>query len=271
MTHKHPLDQATALERLGPGTYAGRTSEFYSNFGGPFGGFTAAVLLRSVLDDPRRQGLPVALTVNYCAAITEGAFEIKAREIRTGRSTQHWSVELTQGDTVAATASVVCGARRAVWSHHPSEPPELPHPDKLPVFDVTNPKGWLNRFEMRFETGEPDFTPRDPADIRPARSTLWMRDNPARPLDFLSLACMSDAFIIRAFLVRGVFVPVGTVTLTTFFHGNEASMSAQGSDPLLCVADAQIFSDGFADQTAQLWGKDGRLLATSTQIVWYKE
>ncbi len=31
--------------------------------------------------------------------------------------------------------------------------------------------------------------------------------------------------------------------------------------PLLCVA----------DQTAQLWGKDGRLLATSTQIVWYKD
>ena len=271
MNAKHPLDQATTLERSSTGTYAGGTSEFYSNFGGPFGGFTAAVLLRAVLDDPRRQGLPVALTVNYCAAIAEGAFEIRAREIRTGRSTQHWSVELSQGDTVAATASVVFGARRAVWSHHPSEPPEIPQPQKLPVFKVTNPKGWLNCYEMRYEMGEPDFTPRDPGDIRPARSTLWMRDNPARPLDFLSLACMSDAFVIRAFLVRGVFVPVGTVTLTTFFHGNEATMKAQGSYPLLCVADAHIFSDGFADQTAQLWGKNGRLLATSTQIVWYKE
>ncbi len=271
MTDKHPLDQATALVRLSPGTYAGRTSDFYSNFSGPFGGFTAAAMLRSVLDDPRCQGLPVALTVNFCAAITEGAFMLTANERRTGKSTQHWSIELTQGDTVAATASVVCGARRAVWSHHPAQPPECPSPDQVPLFRVNNSKGWLNRYEMRFATEAPDFTPRDSSELRSARSVLWMRDAPSRKLDFLSLACMSDAFVIRAFLVRGIFVPVGTVTLTTFFHANDEAMRAQGSDPLLCVADAQVFSDGFADQTAQLWGKDSRLLASSTQIVWYKE
>jgi acyl-CoA thioesterase len=124
---------------------------------------------------------------------------------------------------------------------------------------------------MRFTKGAPDWNPRDERDIRSAHSVLWMRDLPARPLDYLSLACMSDAFVIRAFMVRGKFVPVGTVTLTTFFHGNEEAMRAQGDAPLLCTADAHLFADGFADQTAHLWGKDGRLLATSTQIVWYKE
>jgi len=48
-------------------------------------------------------------------------------------------------------------------------------------------------------------------------------------------------------------------------------MAAQGTDPLLCIADAHVFNDGFADQLAYLWGKDGKLLATSQQIVWYKE
>jgi acyl-CoA thioesterase len=267
----HPLDVATTLEPLGDGRYRGATSDFYSNFGGPFGGFTAACLLRSILEHPRCQGVPVALTVNYCAAISEGSFDITCREIRSGRSTQHWFVELEQGGKVAATATAVFGARRDVWSHHPATPPVLPLPDALPRFQTTNPKGWLNRYDMRFEVGEPDFSPRTDGSLKAPLSRLWMRDAPDRPLDYLSLACMSDAFIIRAFLVRGSFTPTGTVTLSTFFHGNEASMNAQGTNPLLCVADAQVFSDGFADQAAQLWGSDGRLLATSTQVVWYKE
>lgn len=267
----HPLDQDTALERLGPDKLSGRTGTAYSNFNGTFGGYTAAVLLRAVLDDPRRQGVPVALTVNYCAAMADGAFEVSARERRTGRSTQHWSVELTQGETVVATATVVCGHRRAVWSHHPAEPPHMPPPSQVAAFDGFKPGGWTSQYEMRFIKGAPDWAPRADGDIRSAHSQLWMRDRPERPLDYLSLACMSDAFIIRAFLVRGKFVPTGTITLTTYFHGDEAAMRAQGTHPLLCTADANLFADGFADQTAHLWGKDGRLLATSTQIVWYKE
>lgn len=267
----HPIDKDSALERLSPERLAGRTSTYYSNFNGTFGGFTAAVLLRAVLDDPRRQGVPVALTVNYCAGMSDGTFEVVARERRTGKSTQHWSLELTQGDTVAATASVVCGQRRAVWSHHPAEPPQMPPPDQVPVFSSFKPGGWTSQYEMRFVKGAPDWNPRAGDETRSAHSQLWMRDIPERPLDYLSLASMSDAFVIRAFMVRGKFVPVGTITLTTFFHGNEEAMQAQGTHPLLCTADAHLFADGFADQIAHLWGKDGRLLATSTQIVWYKE
>ncbi|MFM9862926.1 MAG: acyl-CoA thioesterase [Micropepsaceae bacterium] len=267
----HPLDKDTALERLAEGRLAGHTSKHYSNFNGTFGGFTAAVLLRAVLDDARRQGVPVALTVNYSAALNEGAFGVSVRERRTGKSTQHWSLELTQGDTVAATASVVCGHRRAVWSHRPAEAPHMPPPEQVPAFTDFKPGGWTSQYEMRFLKGAPDWNPRSDDEIRSAHSQLWMRDVPERPLDYVSLASMSDAFIIRAFLVRGKFVPVGTITLTTYFHGDEAAMRAQGTHPLLCTADAHLFADGFADQTAHLWGKDGRLLATSTQIVWYKE
>jgi acyl-CoA thioesterase len=267
----HTLDKATTLERIGLARYAARTSDAYSNFNGSFGGFTAAALLRAVLHDERRQGVPVALTVNYCAALGEGVFELAAREVRTGKSTQHWLVELTQGDTVAATASVVCGQRRAVWSHHPAEPPRMPPPESVPVFTDFKPGGWTSQYEMRFAEGAPDWSPRDEADIRSARSHLWLKDKPDRPLDYLSLACMSDAFVIRAFMARSKFMPVGTVTLTTFFHADEQAMRAQGTHPLFCTVDAHLFADGFADQIAHLWGKDRRLLATSTQIVWYKE
>jgi acyl-coenzyme A thioesterase PaaI-like protein len=266
----HPLDIATRLERLEPERLAGRTSELYANFGGPFGGWTAAILMRAVMDDPRRQGAPVALTVNYCAAIADGAFEISCRGRRTGKSTQHWSLELTQGDRVAATASVVCGARRPVWSHNPATPPLIAAPETLAAWDIGDRIGWLARYEMRFAKGETSFAPREPNELREPVSLLWMRDKPERPLDFVSLAALSDAFIIRAFVVRGVSTAVGTITLTTYFHTDEAGLAAHGSAYVLGHATAHTFSGGFADQTAQLWGRNG-LLATSTQVVWYRD
>jgi len=271
MTVLHSLDADTALALIETGRYRGRTSKAYANFGGPFGGFTAACLLRSVLEHPKRQDVPVALTVNYCAAITDSDFEITAREVRSGKSTQHWLVELKQGDVTSATASVVCGAHRAVWSHHPAEKPPADAWEKVPVFDQFRPGGWLNQYEMRFIEGGPNPTPVPDGEVRPAFTKVWMRDKSERKLDYLSLACMSDAFIIRAFLARGKFVPVGTVTLTTYFHGTREMIEAQGTEPLLGTADANVFNDGFADQTAQLWGRNGRLLAVSNQIVWYKE
>jgi hypothetical protein len=65
-------------------------------------------------------------------------------------------------------------------------------------------------------------------------------------------------------------VATGMVALTEYFHGNGETMAAQSTDPLLCIADADVFNDGFADRFAYLWGKDRKLLATSQQIVWYK-
>jgi acyl-CoA thioesterase len=268
----HPLDDATALERLGPDRLAGRTLPHYSNMGGMFGGFTAAALMRAVMEDERRQGAPVALTVNYCAALADGAFEIECRERRTGRSTQHWSLELTQEGRVTATASVVCGARREVWSHATARRPKMAPPEQVPVFDFGSRFGWLNCYEMRFAKGEVDFTVREPnADLREPVTLVWMRDKPDRPLDYVALAALSDALIIRAFVVRNVFVPVGTVSLTTFFHVGEDALRAQGSRPVLGHSTAHVFNGGFFDQAAELWDADGRLLATSTQIVWYKE
>jgi len=268
----HPLDEATALERQDEERLAGRTSAHYTNMGGMFGGFTAGVLLRAVMEDRRRQGPPVALTVNYCAALGEGAFEIECRERRTGRSTQHWSLELTQAGRVCATASVVCGARRPVWSHVTAHPPKIAPPDQVPVFDFGGRFGWLNRYEMRFVKGEVDFAAREAnTNLREPVTLVWMRDKPDRPLDHVALAALSDAFIIRAFVVRNVFVPVGSVSLTTFFHADEETLRAQGSKPLLGHATAHVFNGGFFDQAAELWSTDGRLLATSTQIVWYKE
>ena len=66
-------------------------------------------------------------------------------------------------------------------------------------------------------------------------------------------------------------VSIGTVSLNMYFHIDQTALAQQGTDAVLAVARANVFSQGYFDQEGQIWGQDKRLLATTQQIVWYKE
>lgn len=269
-TARHPLDAATALTWRGD-RWTGHTSRDYWAFVGPYGGATAAVLLRAVLDHPDRIGDALALTVNYCAPIAEGEFQIVARAARTNKSTQHWLIELfqTEGE-ILATATAVFARRRPGWTHAVTQMPQAPAPLQVSPFSWAADPSWTNRYEMRFIIGTPALGKTPHAEPQPAETMLWMRDAVPRPLDCLSLVSMSDAFIGRVFQVLGVLVPFGTVSLTTYFHGGAEDLTAEDGW-VLGHADAAIFRHGFGDQTARLWSPDGRLLATSVQATYFRE
>lgn len=264
----HPFDEAIALDWLGDDTWQGATSDAYWNMVGPFGGTIAALLLRAALDHPAREGQPVALTVNFCAALAKGAFTIAARRARTNRSTQHWTMELVQADgTVAATGTALFGARPETFAHRPATPPEAPPFETLPRF----PGGiseWIGRYDMRFAEGGLGGKGEEPG---PARSLLWIANDPPRPLDFPGLAALCDIFFGRIIHVRRRMVPFGTISMTAYFHATEDDLTATGAAPVLGLADARIFDRGFHDQSAELWTPDGRLLATSHQLVYYRD
>jgi acyl-CoA thioesterase len=267
----HTLDEATRLVPLGEGWHAGATHPAYANMTGPFGGATVAALLNAVLVDPRRAGDPIALTVNFCGAIADGEFEIETKLQRGGRTTQHWSMELKQEGAVTTTASAVFGARKPVWSHYPVKAPAAPSRDTLTEMRKEGRPEWTRRYSFRFVEGGLDEFPRDDGRIDSARSLAYIQDAPERPLDFVSLAALSDAFFVRIMHARGTFQPMATVSLTTYFHAGADELAATGAQPLLGEADAAIFHNGFADQTCALWTPDGRLVANGVQITWYKE
>src|SRR3978361_1491533 len=113
----HLFDDATRVT-AGDSRWRGRTSEDYWAFVGPFGGATAATILRALIEHPQRSGDPLALTVNYCAPIAEGQFDLDIRLVKANRSSQHWCVELAQnGGEVATLATAVFAERRPSWSH----------------------------------------------------------------------------------------------------------------------------------------------------------
>jgi acyl-CoA thioesterase len=266
----HPLDAATKLETSGD-KLKGATSDAYWNFTGPFGGATAATLLQAVMQHPKRQNLPLAMTINYCAPVAKGEFDILVAEKRTNRSTQHYSVEMVQGADTIATATLVFAARPEGFSHTSGKMPAVDAPEKIEPPKAKAPLAWIDRFDMRFASGFPVMRPKDDAPLGSARTEVWMRDNPVRKMDFLSLMNMSDAFFARPFHVLGRLITVGTVSMTTYFHCDENDLAEIGEDYLLGVADANVFGKGYADQVAELWTRSGKLLATSQQILYFRD
>jgi len=168
------------------------------------------------------------------------------------------------------TASVVTAARRDSWSHQPARAHALPAPESMRAFDQRPLLSWVAQYGFRFAEGL--FAPTDaiPDPPRSARSLLWLQDQTPRALDFVSLLAMSDAFFGRIFQVIGRIPPFGTVSMTTYFHAAADELAAHGTLPLAAVADARVFHRSFCDQTAELYGNGGQLLATSVQIAYFR-
>ena len=262
----HLFDEATAVT-AGDSRWQGRTSPDYWAFVGPFGGCTAATILRALIEHPQRAGDPLALTVNYCAPVKEGTFDLDVRLVKANRSSQHWSVEMTQGsDEVVTLATAVFAERRESWSHQP-----MPFPGATPFEQVRSYPSlamtWVKQYDFRFVEGEPKRGTPGPVETF---SKLWIGDRVPRKIDALSLLAMSDAFFARIFHAKRELVPFGTVSLTTYFHADAADLEAENTTRVLAVADARIFHKSYGDQHGELWSPSGRLLATTTQIAYFK-
>jgi acyl-CoA thioesterase len=270
MSEPHPFDEAVALRAAGDGVFHGRTSAAYANFIGPYGGITAAQAIQAVLQHPDRLGDPVAFTVNFAAALADGEFEVHTRAARTNRSTQHWMIEVRQEGVAMATATLLTASRRETWSSHEVRMPQVPRPQDVAIPVRPRQVAWIQRYDMRFVEG---VIPREwhGQGGEDSLTRLWVRDEPQRPLDFASLAAISDVFFPRIWLRRATQTPLGTVTMTVYFHADAALLQSTGDNWLFAQVRGQGFRNGFFDHSGQLWNEAGELLATTHQLMYFKE
>ncbi len=267
----HPLDEAIDLKPGAPNTFTGAPHPAYANMVGPFGGTTAAQLLQAAWLHPERLGEPVALTVNFAAPVAEDEILFLARPARTNRSTQHWVIEAQQSGDTVATATAVFALRRETWSATEAVmPSNLPDPASLARMPSPGPIRWPQSYDMRFIEG-PFPETFDEQEQDHSRSCVWVRDEPERPMDFASLAAMCDSFFPRIYVRRRRRSPIGTVSLTTFFHADSIQLAQVGSQHVLGVAKALNFRHGYFDQTGEIWSPQGQLLASTHQLVYFKD
>jgi acyl-CoA thioesterase len=285
----HPLDQALVLEAgEQPGHWRGSTHPFYRNMVGPYGGVTAAQMLQAVMLDERRIGDPMSLTLHYAAPVADGDFQIQTDVKRSNRSTQHWAIEMVQqqgdGTVVVMTGMLISALRRETWGLQEMAMPLVAQPETLERFHKPQAPDWVNSFDMRYVQGDLNVRGKAQdqaslnraierfglAEAKDSKSLLWFRDEPLRPLDFPGLASLCDIFFPRLLLRRPVWVPAGTISMTVYFHCSQPEIDAIGSDYLLGLAHGNRFHRGFFDQQAYLWSRQGALIASSQQMVYYK-
>jgi len=204
------------------------------------------------------------------APVAGGGFDLNVRLIKATRSTQHWFVELMQDDGVAAFATAVFAIRRPSWSHQPATMPSAPPFDQVRPLPDNGIANWVRQYQFRFVEGAPGYNAAPLEIPASAYSKMWLSDATPRPIDFLSLLSMSDAFFARIFHARRELVPFGTVTLTTYFHVSSEDLATEDMTHVLACADAKIFNRSYQDQTGELWSPSGKLIATTTQIGYFK-
>jgi len=177
---------------------------------------------------------------------------------------------MTQGGgDVATLATAVFAERRPSWSHQ-----QAAFPGALPLAQARSfpntQMTWTHQYDFRFVEGEPSFYGSPAVSPLDAFSKQWIGDRAPRRIDVLSLMSMSDAFFGRVFLARRQLIPFGTVSITTYFHTTSDELAAEDITHVLAVADARIFHRSYGDQNGELWSPSGRLLATTTQIAYFK-
>jgi acyl-CoA thioesterase len=246
--------------------WAGEADLDYSHPAGQFGGWTAAALLKAVLNEPGAQNPPLSLTVMFTDAIGDGPIQISTRPLRAGARLQFWRAEISQRDKVCAHAQITLGARRATEGFTDAVMPEMAPSDDSSLLSFSPPSRFGEQLEARWPPGPSMFTGPD----APARTVAWTRHRNGLEMDHMLLAVLADYAPPRIMMKRAQFMFSSTVSMNAYFHAAPDELAAVGSDFVLTETDCRRCEGGYFDHSLKLWNKAGALLMTSEQVAAFR-
>jgi acyl-CoA thioesterase len=250
-------------------TFAG--PEWSNPGGGLWGGYAIGLSIRVLDAEPNAIGEALSLTLTYAAALPSGTLDVRTRCLRQGRSIGVWEVEIlpTGTDQVGVHAIVTMAKRPTTPPFEFAKMPDAPDPETVPMVQwgeqSQSQHYGASAFERRMVN---DFMPeRGGTD---ARSLAWVK--PRRgPMDKAMLGMVTDFSPPRSMYALGRTINTTTLTLTAYLHATEEELAAIGDDFILIEADGRVGSRGASDERSSYWSRNGKLLATSEQLAWYRE
>lgn len=257
-----------SLRPAGPGrwtTYA--APEWRNPGGGLWGGYALGLAVRALEAEPEAVGEALSMTLTYAAGLPSGELDVRTRRLRQGGSIGVWEVEIgAAGSGEVGVHAMVTMARR------PPTPPfafaSLPRtapPEDLPAPE--HPAGMTHFGALAFERRSLEgFPPRPGGD---SRSLAWVRPR-LGAWDKALLAMVTDNSPPRAMyaLERAMTT---TLSLTAYLHATTEELAALGDDYILIECEGRVGGGGASDERSSYWSRDGRLLATSEQLAWYRQ
>jgi hypothetical protein len=237
--------------------------------GGLWGGYAIGLCVRVLEAEPEAVGEALSLTLTYAAALPAGELEVRTRRLRQGGSIGVWEVEVRPaGADQAGVHGMVTLAKRPktpafAFARMPACPPPeaLPSPDPSPM---SSQHFGAQAFERRTLEG---FPPRPSGD---SRSLAWVRSRRG-PMDKALLGMVTDNSAPRAMYALGPKVSTTTLSLTAYLHATAEEIAEVGEDFILIECEGRVGGGGASDERSSYWRRDGKLLATSEQLAWYRE
>jgi acyl-CoA thioesterase len=244
--------------------YEAATHPGFANIIGPYGGWSAALLGKAVIEASGSDMELTSITTDFLAGAPLGPVSVDLDCDREGRSTEFWRATISRGDDrkLANRAVAILARRRETVAWVEGVRPEAPEPEDCDRVDL--PMEWAKTVEMRPAVNKPFRGASE------TQSSCWVRLSPDRPLDPVSLLALADTPTPRLFYVIGRPEFIATVSMTVYLHATSDDYAAVGTDYLLVDANGARGGRGFYDQHARMWSRDGRLLATTQQIVTYR-
>ena len=256
------------LTPAGPGrwtTIAGQ--EWRNPGGGLWGGYAIGLCIRVLEAETEAVGEALSLTLTYAAALPAGELDIRTRRLRQGGSIGVWEVELrAPGSEDVGVHAIVTMAKRPVTpSFAFVEMPDAAPPETLPIW--TSPGGGTHYGAVALERRTLEGFPPKPGPD--SRSLAWVRSRRS-PLDKALLGMITDNSPPRVFYALGTSVMSTTLTLTVYLHATAAEIAEIGDDFVLVEYEGRVGGGGASDERSSYWSRDGKLLATSEQLAWYR-
>lgn len=256
------LDEVLTGRRLDEGSDALTVHEGWGQGKATFGGLVVGACVRSMaarVTDPKRRLR--SISAQLLGAPHPGDVVIRTRLLRASGTVTTLCADLEQDGQVLTHVVAVFGLDRPVplaWNHVAR--PEVPDWRSLEPLDM---EGIAPEFTKHFEfrnLGAIPFT----SSLEPSLGFIRPRA-PSLVRDGAWLACMTDCWWLAAITNFDMFRPAATLTLNAEFH--EPMEGLDPDAPLLHRGTSLIVRDGYSAETRTLWGVDGRLLVTATELV----
>ena len=256
------------LTPAGPGrwtTLAG--PEWRNPGGGLWGGYAIGLAIRVLEAEPGAVGEALSLTLTFAASLPSGEVDIRTRRLRQGGSVGVWEVELlAAGSEQVSVHAIVTLTRRPNTPAFAFAPmPEAPPPHALPA--PPHPVGGQHVASSGFERRSLDSFP--PPATGNSRTLAWVRAR-GRSMDKALLGMITDNSPPRAMYALGPNLMTTTLTLTVYLHATTEELAAIGEAFILIECEGRVGGGGASDERSNYWSPDGKLLATSEQLAWYR-
>lgn len=236
----------------------------FAAFKGAFGGWTAAHVILSAQSFQLEGHEPISLSIDFLRAIQPGEVKSAPTLLHETRGARFLSVITTQTDIPCAVSSVIFASRPGTAAVNAVTMPKCTKPEELQQLVIPpSPNTWVEQFDMRSALGKPFSA------VSGMRTLFWMRSRKPGPNPAATLAAWADASIPRIFFNFTEPSLIATFTLSVHFHASEAELATHLDDFVLVEAMGHTARLGVFDQHLRIWGRNGLLLATSTQLARY--